>query len=182
MYQDQEVLWTSKSDDKSAKDTVLLVQDDGHAAILSNGERVWYSYRQKDRNTDKDRLVVGEWLAINQPLVSSSGKLRLELQKDGNFVLSQGTQKLWSVKVAPGSPTDPVRVTLRDDDNLCIGSDDKSTWASNTRRKRRGGKAVLRLTESNDGGAAVLESDGVIIWSTKSSLIQNWERKVSFSS
>jgi hypothetical protein len=64
LQKDKTAVWSSNSGGKATQDAVLLVQDDGHAAILSNGERVWYTYRQKDGSTDKDRLVAGEWVAL----------------------------------------------------------------------------------------------------------------------
>jgi hypothetical protein len=167
------VAWSSDSSGKTAKDTVLIVQDDGHAAILSNGERVWYSYRQKDSSTDKDRLVAGESLAAGQVLISPNSKLTLGLKSNGDFILSKSNQKLWSITAVSGTSTGTATVTLRDDDNIWIGWGDQPAWTSKTRRKMRGGNAVLRIAEAED--AAVLESDGLILWSTKSSLIKDWE-------
>jgi hypothetical protein len=175
-------VWTSENwGGKTTQDTVLIVQDDGHAAILSNGERLWYTYRQKDSSTNRDRLAAGEWLASGQALISPSGKLSLVLQSNGDFVLSKDSEKLW-IKPVSGMGTANATVTLRDDDNLWIGwGDEPAAWTSQTRRKMNGGNAVLRVAEAEDGGAAVLESDGLIIWSTKRSLIQDWEpQKVGF--
>jgi hypothetical protein len=174
-------IWISENwTGKTTQDTVLIVQDDGHAAILENGERLWYTYRQKDSSTNRDRLVAGEWLAVGQALISPSGKFSLVLQPSGDFVLSKGSEKLWTKAVA-GDGAAQARVTLRDDDNLWIDWGDQVPWPTQTRRKMNGGNAVLRVAETADGGAAVLESDGLIIWSTKSSLIQKWEpQKVLF--
>jgi hypothetical protein len=118
VFQKKTAVWSSNSGGKATQDAVLLVQDDGHAAILSNGERIWYTYRQKDKNTDRDRLVAGEWLASDQALISPSGKLSLGLQPNGDFVLSKDSRKLWSTPAISGTLTGRERVTLRDDDNL----------------------------------------------------------------
>jgi hypothetical protein len=116
-----------------------------------------------------------------QALISPSGKLSLVLQPNGDFVLSKSNKKLWSTPAVSGTLTGEARVTLRDDDNLWIEQDDQPVWTSKTRRKKSGGNAVLRIAEAEDGGAAFLESDGLILWSTKSSLIQDWEpQKVGF--
>jgi hypothetical protein len=156
-------VWISENwGGKTTQDTVLIVQDDGHAAILSDGERLWYTYRQKDSSTNKDRLAAGEWLTAGQALISPSGKLSLVLQSNGDFVLSQDSQKLWS-KAVSGDGAVNATVTLRDDDNLWIGWGDQPAWTSQTRRKMNGGNAVLRVAEAEDGGAAILESDGLII-------------------
>lgn len=181
LQKDKTAVWSSNSGGKATQDAVLLVQDDGHAVILSNGERVWYTYRQKDGSTDKDRLVAGEWLASGQALISPSGNLSLVLQRNGDLVLSKSNKKLWSPTAISETLTEEARVILRDDDNLWIEQDDQPVWTSKTRRKKSGGNAVLRIAEAEDGGAAILESDGIILWSTKSSLIQAWEpQKVSF--
>jgi hypothetical protein len=167
-------VWSSESGIKNATDGSLVMNDNGHAAITANGERLWYSYRPKDMSTNKDRLVAGEWLKPEQAL--ESGKARLVLQDTGEIALFQDDIKLWSEQAVTTSVTSATRMILQPDDNLWIGSDNQPTWTSKSRRRKYGGKAVLRITtDIKDGPSAIIESGNITLWSSKKTFVPSWE-------
>ncbi|WP_373478455.1 protein kinase [Geminocystis sp.] len=82
-------------------------------------------------NTNKDTLKLGEFLSVNEFLISAEGNYSLVLQPDGNLVLynCQSSKAMW------GSGTNgrkPISAVMQEDGNFVIYFDGFNPWASNT--------------------------------------------------
>jgi hypothetical protein len=164
---DQKQQWTSGSSGKEARDTVLLVQDDGHAVILSGGTRVWRTPCRKQPGFDKDRLNAEEYLDIEQRIVSQNGFYYMALSKSGIFYLEEtlGAQRtLWTNNMERIRGPEGKRITMRGDDDLWVGEGETFSWSSTTRRRKdRNGNAALIV---GDNAVGTVQVDGLIVWSS----------------
>ncbi|KAK5994170.1 Mannose-specific lectin [Cladobotryum mycophilum] len=150
----------------------LAILDDGNAIVRSKDGKtiLWQTNTHAVfPPSRRDRLQVGETLLPNQNIVSPNGQFSLAFQGDANFVVYDWKNPIWHIGTTMS--TRPYNVQLGEDDNLVVNRDYKP-WASNTHRREKGGRAALII---RDDGAAIIESDGIIIWSTKAELVQPWE-------
>ncbi|KAL7373196.1 hypothetical protein ABVT39_001077 [Epinephelus coioides] len=80
----------------------------------------------------KNILSKGEELGKGGSLESSNGKFKVIFQDDGNFVIYQGSEAIWS---SDTHGTYSVRVCMQEDCNLVIYSDNgKPRWCTETCR------------------------------------------------
>jgi len=149
---------------------VLLVQDDGHAVILSGGTRVWRTTCRKQTGFEGDRLNADEYLDVEQRINSPNGLYHIVLSGNGTFYLreTQGAQNyLWTntsgaLELRPGLAA--KRITMRGDDDLWVGEGDTFSWSSTTRRRRdRTGNAALIV---GDNGVGTIQVDDLVVWSS----------------
>ncbi|NKI95223.1 xylosidase/arabinosidase [Rhizobacter sp. SG703] len=87
-------------------------------------------------------------LPVNRPLNSCDGRFQLWMQSDGNLVLYQGNQPLWSSGTAGKAVG---KIAMQGDGNLVIYDPaNRPFWASNT-----SGHPGAHLTLQNDGNLVV---------------------------
>jgi len=149
---------------------VLVVQDDGHAVILSGGTRVWRTTCRKQTGFEGDRLNADEYLDVEQRINSPNGLYHMVLSGNGTFYLREtpGAQsELWSnaseALVLP-SAFAAKRIAMRGDDDLWVGEGDTFSWSSTTRRRRdRTGNPALIV---GDNGVGTIQVDDLVVWST----------------
>jgi hypothetical protein len=167
ILRDKKHAWSTKT--PYNEDAFLMLQDDGSAVVISKDNKEIWNSDSAIPSLRVNRLTAGARLERGQNLTSLDGKFKLKMQADGNCVLYENVKAIWDTSTG----SDAQALFLRDDDNLVLVG---SGWSSNTRRRRSGGTAALIL--QNDG-KLVLNSEGVIIWSNDSTLIQKWAPRVS---
>ncbi|MFT3660564.1 MAG: LysM peptidoglycan-binding domain-containing protein [Gordonia sp. (in: high G+C Gram-positive bacteria)] len=87
-----------------------------------------------------DTLNVGDALTSGQSLTSQNGAYTATLQDDGNFVLSAGSDAVWSTKT---NGKGAVRATLQDDGNFVLyNAGNEGVWS--TRTSGANGRLVLQ--------------------------------------
>lgn len=154
--------WTTGSAGKVAQDTVLLVQDDGHVRISSNGACVWRNTFQKLSGVEPDRLNADEFIQLGDRLTSPNGKYVLAVQADGQLIIAENNLITWTAE--PLMDDWANKLIMRGDDELCmVGDRDKLCWTSMTRRRKNNGNATLIL---GDNGGATIKTDGLTLWSS----------------
>ena len=105
-----------------------------------------------------DTLNVGDSLSQGQSLTSANGKYSLTLQKDGNLVLVDGGQPVWSSKT-DGKKAE--RATVQDDGNFVLyNKKNEGVWSTKT----SGAGAKLTLQDDRN---LVLTIDGKNAWASK---------------
>ncbi|WP_280233491.1 LysM peptidoglycan-binding domain-containing protein [Nocardia cyriacigeorgica] len=104
-----------------------------------------------------DTLRVGEGLDLGQAL--ENGAYSLTLQEDGNLVLSEPGNVVWS-SGTHGQGVD--RAVLQEDGNFVLYKGDTGVWSTKTH-----GKSVDRVTLQADRNFVVYGTDGVGLWSTR---------------
>ncbi|MFT4200184.1 LysM peptidoglycan-binding domain-containing protein [Gordonia sp. (in: high G+C Gram-positive bacteria)] len=105
-----------------------------------------------------DTLNVGDRLGTGQSLTSANGAYTLTLQDDGNLVLNDGGNAIWSTKT---NGKGVVRASVQEDGNFVLyDGSDKGVWSTKT---------------SGDGARLVLQNDRNVVlyvgqqgkWSSK---------------
>jgi hypothetical protein len=108
-------------------------------------------------STSKDLLKAGQTLKPGQRLTSRNGKYRLLQQKDGNLILSKGTEVIWSSGTAPHSG---AYTEMRADGNLVIAGKSKEViWSSNT-----AGNKGAYLAVQDDGNLVIYSKTKKALW------------------
>lgn len=105
-----------------------------------------------------DTLTAGQKLVRGESLTSSNGAYTLTLQDDGNLVLAQRGQALWSSST---NGKDVVRAEVQPDGNFVLYTADKPVWHTDTK-----GKKNVRLVLQDDRNLVLYAADGPA-WSTK---------------
>jgi hypothetical protein len=105
-----------------------------------------------------DRVTSGTGLRLGESIVSPNGLYRLQLQTDGNLVLTRpGNRVLWSL----GKKSSWL--TLQPNGNLVAFLYTKGGWATNT-----GGNGASVLKLQDDGNVVLRRLDtNVAVWQTK---------------
>ena len=99
-------------------------------------------------------------------LASTDGKHRFAAQSDGNVVLYNGTNVIWSSKTN-GRGSAPFKLIMQNDGNLVMyDSTNASTWSSNTRGV---GVAPYNLIMQTDGNAVIYDATKRVTWSSNTS-------------
>lgn len=107
-----------------------------------------------------DRLNPGNRLELGEYIISPNGNVKLTLQRDGNLVLTSGTQILWASGTNGRSASYAI---MRGDGNFVIyASSGSAIWSSNT-QAYPGAQLIVK----NDG-RAVIEQSGIIRWAVPS--------------
>ena len=110
-----------------------------------------------------DRIKSGEYLAVDESIVSPNGQYSATLQSDGNLVLRRipTNTTLWATYIAPHNST--IKLALGYDSNLVIyGSNSTKLWSTGTKREDHG-----RLIIGNNGNL-ILQRDWMnsALWHT----------------
>lgn len=109
------------------------------------------------RNTSNISLAKGQTLTQGQYLLSPDTNSLLVLQEDGNLVLRNDFQVIWSTNTG-GNPNS--RLVLQEDGNLVLYAfDNKVLWASGTN-----GTDSSRLTTQADGNLVLYKQSGGASW------------------
>lgn len=105
-----------------------------------------------------DRLMPGDLLRVDVPLVSQDGRFRLLYQSDGNLVLYAPTGPLW----ASGTHGQPGFCAMQGDGNFVVyNKAGQPRWASNTN-----GKPGAWLLVQNDGNMVIYSVTGKALWAS----------------
>lgn len=112
---------------------------------------------QAARSSVGNVLSVGETMHAGETLRSSNGSYVLSMQTDGNVVLSENGNRIWST----GTATNPgAWLMMQTDGNLVLYNGTKTAlWSSKTV-----GATADRLVLYNDGDLAILDSAGQVLW------------------
>jgi hypothetical protein len=161
--------WSSLSGRKNVKNPVLVLQDNGRAAIICEGLPIWQSEIPKLTNPIGDRFLAGEFLSMNQELTSPNGEYNLIFQGDNNIVLRKKTDPKWASRTVASEEAKRLQLIMGFDDCLYLGYPFPQ-WSSETRRRSGNGGASLIVRDSGD---AVVIADKTIIWATNHKLVQN---------
>jgi hypothetical protein len=78
----------------------------------------------------KDRLLPGEELPKDKPLVSANGRYRLVFQGDGNLVLYEGNHPWWDTKTV--NPRATQCIMQRDGNLVIYAGPNRPIWSSTT--------------------------------------------------
>ncbi|SDY42039.1 D-mannose binding lectin [Micromonospora pattaloongensis] len=107
--------------------------------------------------TGTNTLPRGEILTERQYLRSDTGNYRLEMQEDGDLVLSQGGLPMWQTATG-GHPG--AHLAFQADGNLVVRSGDGTAlWSTGT-----AGTAVDKLVLRDDGDLVLLDTGGQVVW------------------
>jgi cell wall-associated NlpC family hydrolase len=144
--------WSSNTADFPSAS--LRLQDDGNLVIYHAGHAIW----TWSSGYLGDTLIPGGELAPGAFLRSADHRLMLVMQPaDGNLVLYQGSQPLWST----GAQGAGARLAMQGDGNLVIYNG-PAKWASGT-----AGHAGARLAVQNDSNVVIYQG-ATPIWSRAS--------------
>ena len=98
---------------------------------------------------------------------SADGKYRLEMQSDGNLVIYDGGDAVWSSNTA-GQGVAPYTLAMQGDGNLVIYDKDYSaTWASNTAGK---GEGPYTLIMQGDRNLVIYDKNNSAIWASNTNV------------
>lgn len=108
-----------------------------------------------------DRLLPGEFLSVDQKIVSADGRWTLIMQGDGNLVLYDRAGKAyWSSKTSGHYDVDVVE--MQRDGNLVIHTTGgKALWTTNTFG------AGSTLVMQDDANLVIYNAEGKALWSSK---------------
>lgn len=93
----------------------------------------------------QDRLDAGESLHPDQRIVSRNGEYFFIFQRDGNAVIYQGKQAIWSTKT--NGRTGSLLAMQRDGNVVAYGQGNRPMWASNT--AGRPGTVLIMQDDAN---------------------------------
>ena len=138
----------------------LVVQDDGNLVIYDAGRApVWASDTVTEwRAPGGDTLRATEALFPGRALTARTRPLRLELQPDGDLVLSRDGVPVWASGIAVVPVTSAV---MQEDGDLVLHGPTGTVWASGT-----AGHPGARLVVRDDGDAVIVDADGAEVWTT----------------
>ncbi|WP_436493236.1 LysM peptidoglycan-binding domain-containing protein [Actinokineospora sp. HUAS TT18] len=106
-----------------------------------------------------DALDSGLSLTVGHQLTSPNGKHVLELQPDGNLVLSTDGAAVWA---SGTNGSGAVRGDMQADGNFVLYKDNgEAAWATQTN-----GSSGASLVVGDDRGLTVVGSDGASVWSS----------------
>ena len=115
--------------------------------------------------TDASRLQAGEILLDGSALVSASGRYRLALQSDGNFVLYWESQPIWNSGTRGDAPD---HLIMQNDGNLVLYQGLQVLWSSKSGGGVRSNGYYLSL--QNDGDAIIYSPANKPIWTTNTAV------------
>ncbi|BAQ61112.1 high-affnity carbon uptake protein Hat/HatR [Geminocystis sp. NIES-3708] len=100
-------------------------------------------------NTNKDTLKSGEFLSVNEFLISANGNYSLVLQADGNLVLynCRSSKAIWA---SGTNGRKPISAVMQEDGNFVIYFDGFNPWASNTANR------LISHLKLEDNGTVIL--------------------------
>lgn len=171
-------IWTNKigtkpmkKDNESwispAKIVDFVLQDDGNAVVLRDGQAKWAANDWPSSNSPqfqvRDRLSKNGVLRIGESLTPANGMVTLTMQGDGNLILYHKMfGAIWGSNTWSHTP-DIDKLILQQDGNLVVlGKNGNARWTSGT--SGRWGESVELVVQGD--GRAVLYSNGQQIWDT----------------
>ncbi len=102
-----------------------------------------------------DTLNVGDRLGTGQSLTSANGAYELKLQDDGNLVLIDQGNPIWSTKT---NGKGVVRASVQEDGNVVLANgSDEGVWSTKTN-----GNSNVRLVVQNDRNVVAYTGDKAI--------------------
>ena len=107
-----------------------------------------------------DKLYPGQRLSAGESLWSDDGKVRLDMRRDGNLVVAQGTDILWDSMTAQTGNANYL--DFRPDGNLLLCKGD-GTPIIDWRAAGMGGHV---LVTQSDGNLAVYSPSGLPVWAS----------------
>jgi hypothetical protein len=161
------VIWASGTEGHN--NSTLQVQDDGNAVIYNvNDTAIWATDTvvpsEPGNLTKSDRIFVNQGLTAGSSITSSNGNFVLNLQLDGNIVLTGPSpcfQVLWASNTA-GHYNVWSLVMQSDGNFVAYDAHNKPYFATNTVGK--GGNFVV---VQDSGNVVMFNSQGTdVIWST----------------
>jgi hypothetical protein len=136
----------------------FTLQDNGNAIIWFENDVVW-DMRERIRGIDpqpKDTLRALQFLRVGDCLMSKNMEYACELQADGNLIMYDNGQAIWSTKTEGTEP----RVYLEEDGNLVV-----KDGRGNVKWQTRGGyTGEVKLVMQNDGDLVTFAA-GQKVWS-----------------
>jgi hypothetical protein len=153
------------SHEKSTSTTMQYIQTLPNSigytgAASSTTMHVYIMYETTESANAQDTLKRGDKLLTGETLRSLDRRFVLQLQADGDLVLSRAinSERKWS---AATKDTGATTLALQEDGNLVLTTPDgKQVWASNT-----AGRDVTHLFLQTDGNL-VLYKDRAALWAT----------------
>ena len=104
-------------------------------------------------------MTANQQITVNQSIESCDGSYTLILGGDGNLVLYQGSDALWSSGTAGKASANAI---MQGDGNFVIYSTSGAAlWASNT-----AGNNGASLSVQDDGNVVIYSTSGTALWST----------------
>lgn len=154
-------LWASSTVGTSGVE--LVMQNDANLVLYTaTGAATWASGTVRNLHQLKDRIGINDRLPTSETIQSANGRFTLQMQGDGNLVLSEtGGKPIWATGTVGSSGAGLV---LQDDGNAVIyNSQNQPVWASNT-VGRRASEFVL----NNDANLVLYAADGTKLWESGS--------------
>jgi hypothetical protein len=157
--------WSSGTRGRGDDTSVFIMQDNGNAVILSDGNQIWETgTKQRMPHEELQPLQAGSNLKKSEALLSPSGRFRLVMQPDYNLVLhdtAEGGRSVWASESSKwdGNP----ELELGTDGNLSVLDGSYARWSSNTGSK---GDETSVLKVQDDGDVVLFGKDNVQIWHT----------------
>jgi hypothetical protein len=152
----------SKVKGQGNQSSILKLQDDGNAVILSDGKQIWET---KSKQWDPFKLEADAYLETGQWLISPNLRYRFMLHETADLTLHDRVLDncvVWSSYSNPGVPTHPT-LRMHPDGNAIYMDIQEVFWASDT--ANQGDKtSVLKV---QDDGDVVIFSKGERIWRLK---------------
>ena len=139
----------------------LVLQDDSNLVIYAaDGTLVW-SRANGSQRIANDTLKLTDMLEVDHERISANGRYRLVMQPDGNLVLYDGPNALWSTNTwnVPAA-LKPTHAVMQADGNFVLYSaTDAPVWQSGS-----GNKQAERLVVQDDSDIAIYTGAGVRVW------------------
>lgn len=145
----------------SGRRSKLFVQNDGNLVLYgSNGAPYWWTGTVRPRPTGCRLMSKGQVLSLGQSLSACSGKVKLDMQSDGNLVLYvEGKGAVWSTNTA-GSRA--YAAVMQSDGNFVLyDRDDLPLWSTGTQ-----GHPNAYLAVQSDGNAVLYGNASTPLWAT----------------
>ncbi|KAF2993053.1 hypothetical protein E8E14_000682 [Neopestalotiopsis sp. 37M] len=159
-------IWSTETAGRGNESSVLVLQDDGNAVILSDGKEIWQTgTAQKPIIEQTRRLRVGETLEQAHALCSENERFCLVMQEDCNLVLydkQENYKVLWASHTVRNLAKSPV---LRLDPNgtLVLSDQGYDQWRSDNTGE---GDETSYLVVQDDGNVVIYCGDDDAIWDT----------------
>ena len=108
-------------------------------------------------------LSTGQSLLFGQGLTSESGRYRFLVQPDGNLVIYEDGEPIWSTQTNGAPRPQQVRLDLQPDGNVVLYNQDGSPrWATDTP-----GTPATDLVMQDDGNLVLYGEDGTPYWASE---------------